>query len=163
MNEINDKKIRCMDKKYNQYIGFQLSDIHLERIVNESKEIDGVVGSNKYTSFQIQYLKKAIYILMGLKSYNLITNIANCSRNYHKGFCVSFIANVNNIFNFFLRKMNLVKGYMDFNIIFSKIQNYIIYYITLVTNPLKKQDLLNQVIKLGKKMGIDPPPKIEFG
>ena len=163
MKEIDDKSSRCMNKKYLPYIGFQLSDVHLSRIVNESKELNGVVGSNKYRSFQIQYLKKSLYQLLGLKSFNLITGVSNLNRNYHKGFCTSFIANLNNIFNFFIKEAKSLFGSRFFNNIFNKIQSYIIYYIALEDKPLKKQDLYKKVVILSEKLGADPPPKIEFG
>ena len=163
MKEIDDKSSRCMNKKYLPYIGFQLSDVHLFRIVNESKELNGVVGSNKYRSFQIQYLKKSLYQLLGLKSFNLITGVSNLNRNYHKGFCTSFIANLNNIFNFFIKEAKSLFGSRFFNNIFNKIQSYIIYYIALEDKPLKKQDLYKKVVILSEKLGADPPPKIEFG
>ena len=163
MKEIDDKFSRCINKKYLPYIGFQLSDVHLSRIVNESKELNGVVGSNKYRSFQIQYLKKSLYQLLGLKSFNLITGVSNLNRNYHKGFCTSFIANLNNIFNFFIKEAKSLFGSRFFNNIFNKIQSYIIYYIALEDKPLKKQDLYKKVVILSEKLGADPPPKIEFG
>ena len=159
---IEEKKSRCIDEKYLSVIGCQISDIHLRRIVIESRNLNGVIGSNKQTAFQIQYLKKAIYQLLNPKQFNLRSKFKNCSRNYHKGFCISFIPTIDNIFNFFIKEAKLLMGYSCFNNIFKKIKKYIISYISLMTNSLKKQEMIKSVNDLAIKLGIDPPPKVIF-
>lgn len=158
MNNISDKRDRCIVDYFNQYIGFQFPEIHLRRIVNESKDIIGVSSDKKFNSFQLQYLKKAIFNLLKLNPFTLkMNNGVICQRNYRNGFCTSYIPTIQNIFNFFVQLSKKFKFIKNSQKLFSSLFSYIISYIELEGNLLKKQDYLKMVKKVAIENGIDPP------
>jgi len=156
--EIDDKLSRCNDSFFNQYIGFQLSAIHLSRIIDESKIYSSYQFNNKISSFNIQYLKKAILNLINLNSFQLKKNGKKLQRNYMKGFCTSFNPNIDNMFKFFIKLSNQTRYLKNWSKIYNALLTYIIKFIQLEANLLKKQDNLKLLKNVGEKFGLEAPP-----
>lgn len=114
-----NKKSKYIDKRFIQYDGFQLSDTHFRRIINESKKLDGL--DELSSSYSVQYLKKGILNLLQLS----IISLDNKRINWAKGFCKSYELSLVKIFSFIKTITDSLKGLRRYN----KITKYLFLYI----------------------------------
>lgn len=146
------KKEKYIDKRFINYDGFQLSDTHIKRIINESRLLDGL--SFDSSSFSVQYIKKGIINLLKL---SLIT-LPNKKINWSKGFCKSYVLSLDKIFSFIKSITDSLKGLKNYNLIIKNLFLYINNYILL--NNL--QGFAEQMQKLEqnwmKNYSINAPP-----
>ena len=75
-----------------------------------------------------------------------------------KGFCTSFNPNIDNMFKFFIKLSNQTRYLKNWSKIYNALLTYIIKFIQLEANLLKKQDNLKLLKNVGEKFGLEAPP-----
>lgn len=150
VNQLN-KKNKYIDKRFVNFDGFQLSDIHMKRIINESRLLDGLSNDS---SLSVQYVKKGIVNLLNL---SLIT-LSNKKINWSKGFCKSYVLSIDKMFSFIKRITDSLKGLKNYNLIIKNLFLYINNYI-LLNNLQGFQEQL-QILEKNwlKSCSINAPP-----
>lgn len=104
---INDNK-EFINKSYNKYLGFQLSDQYLNKLMNHIITINGL---NKDSKLSIQYLKRAIIRFLKLNEIKY-----NRKRNWMLGCCKSYyIKTIEHVANIIMHIYNSCYNNMYIN------------------------------------------------
>ena len=144
--QINNPK-EFIDNKYNQYLGFQLSDTHLSAMQDYINNKLGLDNELKNTS--LQYLKKALITSLSLKDIKY-----NRKRNWMNGCCKSYyIRNNNDIINCLNHLYNSCFYKDIFNLFLSNNDiNNLILYILLIENigveTFNDENILKKIIDI---------------
>ena len=151
-NNLTDKLNRYTNYKYKSVNGFQLSDTHLKKIIEQSRLLDGIEYDN--STINVQYLKKAILNILKLTPFHL-----KGKYDWSKGFCRSFVANYNSIFNFYVRLLYRCQQYIrNIKSIYQNLYLYINNYISILKNQTHREEYTKILDFVNSLVGYDPPP-----